>query len=204
MARFNPQKFNINDINGGERFENGQKPQQDAFNAPIEGSAYAIEIADQAITKADQALNSIIPSGGNYPPLTAFPIGSVYISTNEVSPAVLFGGSWEKITDKFLVGAGNLYALGTTSGSADAIIPQHYHNGIYYNAIADDRRVGWHSNTSDGNYYLQPSYGVGSAGIDNFVSGNAVSRSTNTDTVWDGTNKNLPPYLAVNIWKRTA
>lgn len=37
---------------------------------------------------------------------TAYPIGRVYISADDVSPAALFGGTWEKIVGKFLLGAG--------------------------------------------------------------------------------------------------
>ena len=94
MARFEPREFNINNINGGERFENGQIPPQDAFNAPIEGSAYAIEQAVVAHEKADLALNFAFGSVGTFSPLTAYPIGSIYMSVNNTSPSELFGGSW--------------------------------------------------------------------------------------------------------------
>lgn len=123
MARFTPQKFDYNDINGGERFQNGQTPQEDAFNAPIEGSAYAIELAEDALTKADQAINSIIPIGGNYPPLTAYPIGSVYISTISTSPASLFGGTWNYIGQIYLPlnKTVDVFGNGNTLGLRDGI-----------------------------------------------------------------------------------
>lgn len=47
-----------------------------------------------------------------------YPVGSVYISVNDVSPNILFGGTWERLKDKFLVGAGDNYESGSTGGNA--------------------------------------------------------------------------------------
>ena len=45
-------------------------------------------------------------------------VGAVIFSFNdEFSPADLWGGSWEKIIDRFLVGAGGDYALGSSGGN---------------------------------------------------------------------------------------
>lgn len=42
---------------------------------------------------------------------TIYPVGAIYISTNETSPATLFGfGTWEQIQGRFIVGAGAAYA----------------------------------------------------------------------------------------------
>ena len=43
--------------------------------------------------------------------ISAFPVGRVYISVDEVSPASLFGGTWEKIEKKFLYGTGGVLLL---------------------------------------------------------------------------------------------
>lgn len=54
-----------------------------------------------------------------------FPIGAIYISTGD-SPAALFSyqTEWEKITDRFLVGAGNSYAVGATGGAAEVTLTE--------------------------------------------------------------------------------
>lgn len=47
--------------------------------------------------------------------LAAYPIGSIYQSTNSTSPAALFGGRWEKIaSERVLMGASRAHAAGTT------------------------------------------------------------------------------------------
>jgi len=70
-------------------------------------------------------------------PLAAYPIGAYYISSVDTSPAVLFGGTWEQVQDKFILAAGSQYTAGTlvnpaTGGSATKSltvqnIPSHTH-----------------------------------------------------------------------------
>lgn len=47
-----------------------------------------------------------------------YPIGAIYISENNTSPATLFGGTWEQITDTFLLAAGSSYTAASTGGAA--------------------------------------------------------------------------------------
>lgn len=35
-----------------------------------------------------------------------YPIGSIYISTSSTNPHDLFGGTWEQIKGRFLIGVG--------------------------------------------------------------------------------------------------
>ena len=45
-------------------------------------------------------------------------VGSLYISENSTSPAELYGGTWERIEGKFIMGASDTYPAGSTGGSA--------------------------------------------------------------------------------------
>lgn len=46
---------------------------------------------------------------------TVFPVGSIYLSRNNTSPAELFGGTWVKIaSERVLMGASSTHAAGTT------------------------------------------------------------------------------------------
>lgn len=203
MAVFSPQKFNLSDINGGQRFEDGQIPEEIVFNAPIEGSAYAINKSEEAITtsqeayaKATEALDYVFGDKDEiYKPLSAHPVGSIYMSLSTTSPASIFrGGDWEKIEGKFLVGAGNLYSLGTTGGSADAVVVSHHHTGLYYNAISQDRELS--ADTANGQQVSSGGNITRSSDIQ------GTNRYVTGEVGVDGTGKNIPPYLAVNIWKR--
>lgn len=46
-----------------------------------------------------------------------YPVGSYYISESAESPAVLFGGTWEALNDKFIVADGSTFAAGTDGGA---------------------------------------------------------------------------------------
>lgn len=45
-----------------------------------------------------------------------YPVGSIYISVNEMNPETLFGGVWERIQGKFLLSSSDSHALNTTGG----------------------------------------------------------------------------------------
>lgn len=45
--------------------------------------------------------------------LAAYPVGSIYMSVNSTDPGTLFGGTWERITGKFLLGATDGGSTGT-------------------------------------------------------------------------------------------
>ncbi len=62
-----------------------------------------------------------------------YPIGSVYISFNSTDPSTLFGGTWSRLKDTFLLVNGDVYAPNTTGGSATKTIttsnmPSHNHS----------------------------------------------------------------------------
>lgn len=63
-----------------------------------------------------------------------YPVGSIYMSVNNVNPTTLFGGTWEKIAGgRCLIGADSSYALGTTGGEETHLLkttelPAHNHS----------------------------------------------------------------------------
>ena len=141
-------------------------------------------------------------------PLSAFPVGSIYMSVDSASPASFIGGTWTRIENKFLLAAGSSYSAGSEGGRADAVIPDHNHAGIYYNAISDDRRIAYGSGSSASDYYMQPTYAADGGSTNNFNSGlvkpDENTLAKNATIVSDATGKNMPPYLTVYVWKRVA
>lgn len=62
-----------------------------------------------------------------------YPVGSIYMSVNSVSPSSFIGGTWVQIKDTFLLSAGSTYAAGSSGGAASvaltaAQMPAHNHN----------------------------------------------------------------------------
>lgn len=133
--------------------------------------------------------------------LKAYPVGAIYLSANATSPASLFGGTWTEIKDRFLLAAGDTYAAGVTGGSADAIIAEHDHFifGRDAGATATDYVSGrcyvtTYVSTGDRPYTLKQSANQTDQPINGVTSKTGVS----------GVGKNMPPYLTVYMWKRTA
>ena len=64
--------------------------------------------------------------------LNAYPVGSIYMSVNSTNPGELFGGTWEQIQGRFLLGQGSGYSAGAIGGEAnhalsDNEMPSHRH-----------------------------------------------------------------------------
>lgn len=49
------------------------------------------------------------------------------MSVNSTNPSTFIGGTWEQITDRFLLAAGSTYSAGSTGGSATHThsVPNH-------------------------------------------------------------------------------
>lgn len=140
-----------------------------------------------------QQINDIM-GGQGLNPLVAYPVGSIYMSVNETSPALLFGGNWLQIEDRFLLGAGKSYSPGKTGGSSTVTltigqIPAHNHGMNLYseNAASASSNVRALSNGTN-------------QSTKNYVKNSAFISSTGGGAA----HENMPPYLAVYMWKRVA
>lgn len=145
--------------------------------------------------------------------LASYPVGSYYISESATSPASLFGGIWTRIKDKVLIGAGNLYSVGSTGGEAKhtltkAELPRVTGEIDVSNDVVKAKGCSTGHIVGNG---MQS--GVLSAGSGSNVRCFAYADfMTHPDTLnhikfnvgSDTPHNNLPPYIAVNIWKRTA
>lgn len=118
-----------------------------------------------------------------------YPVGSIYISTNNTNPSNYFGGVWERIKGRFLLAADdNTYKIGSTGGEATHKltvdeIPSHQHSLL---------------NTNPGGYTV--SWTSHSAGAQE-----GKGFPNNIRTTFAGGNQphnNMPPYLAVYMWER--
>ena len=145
-----------------------------------------------------------------------YPVGSIYMSVNNTNPSLLFGGTWEKIEDKFLLASGTTYENDSTGGSADSVVVSHNHtqNSHTHNArsarrfvvVGDGANWSYSGNIKirtdgSGTAYYYPHSDKDNGGIIEHTETAEASPTINS-TGEDGTGKNMPPYLAVNVWKR--
>lgn len=145
-----------------------------------------------------------------------FPIGSIYISTSTANPSTIFGGTWEQIKDKFLLCSGSTYSNGSTGGSINHAhttgnhtlttnqIPSHTHTLVrqqWYSAdsiatASTGSIFSWKSGTGEGGS-TSYSYRSSSNSDIGYTGGGGAHNHGNT-----GSTSNIPPYLAVVVWKR--
>lgn len=121
-----------------------------------------------------------------------YPVGSIYMSVNATNPKNLFGGTWEQIQGRFLLGMSSSYPAGSQGGEATHTLtanemPNHTHQYIDYWTVAAASGTGRRAVKFNNNNYSPESGGLSTGS-----SGGGQPHN------------NMPPYLAVYIWKRTA
>lgn len=142
-----------------------------------------------------------------------YPVGSIYETADaNFDPNTVWGGTWEQITGKFLLASDGTHSTGTTGGAASVNytpagtvaghtltineMPKHSHTQSI------------HSYSSDNGYLSESGSGVAS----NYVSDALEGQTSQTGggashnhgfTGTQATIATMPPYEAVNVWKRT-
>lgn len=129
--------------------------------------------------------------------LSFWPVGSIYMSVNSTSPATFFGGTWERITGRFLLAATD---GGASGGNSNASIAPGGTGGEASHTLAIAEMPNHRHEVGARN-----AYGSGNAG-GSISYGSSVATGTNyTNYVGGGdAHNNMPPYLSVYMWKRTA
>ena len=171
-----------------------------------------------------------------------YPVGSIYMSVNNVSPATFIGGTWTALTDRVLIGAGSSYTVNATGGATSHThtsaahthtsaahthttaghtltvneIPSHRHTGLDIDQVYI---FGWDTGSTNGyrmdraslggvtttSNRITTSYTGGGASHNHGNTGSTTPGNTGSTTPGKtGSSSNLPPYLAVYMWKRTA
>lgn len=146
-----------------------------------------------------------------------YPVGSIYISASGVSPQSLFGGSWEQIQGRFMLTSGNGYSLGATGGEATHTLTQseipNYtipQTSLTGQMSGGDTRLGPTNSSVNGivrNNGGSFGYTVArNAGSDNNGFGTITINASHSHSSGGGgrAHNNMPPYIVVNAWKRTA
>jgi hypothetical protein len=138
-----------------------------------------------------------------------YPVGSIYMTVGTTSPAVLFGGTWEHIENCFLYSGDDIFSVGDTGGSAETEIT---YKGTVEKHYLTANEIPAHTHEIGTTGIQRGNSGEWGTGITAVGSGIAYSPSSvggsqghshqfsgDTETF-----TNMPPFLTVNMWKRTA
>ncbi len=168
------------------------------------------ELAEQVVAVKQQIISE------------AYPVGAYYISSNSTSPATLFGGTWTRINNEFLYcmgdnakkpdDASSNLSVGGTGGSAThkhttgdctltiEQIPPHNHVIGHY---------GWFGCASANqklclsrDAYMDDGFNTSGFQCNDAGGKDGVTQAHNHGDT--GTSSNIPPYVAVYCWRRTA
>ena len=143
-----------------------------------------------------------------------YPVGSIYMNVNETNPESFIGGTWVELQDRFLIGAGLTYSGGATGGEASHILtinemPSHTHTQKEHNHTQQPHTHQYeydNNNNSSGDYFALRSgkEGIGNTKIISTTALNNGTTALNENTGGGQAHNNMPPYLAVYMWKRIA
>lgn len=125
-----------------------------------------------------------------------YPVGTIYTTEDkDFNPSTRWGGTWELIKDRMIIGAGNSYAVKSTGGESTHTLtlkemPAHTHAVGGAPAVAP-------------NGVSIPAWNV--ANVPD--SGGNGGRYYPLEVVYSGgqqPHNNMPPYYSAYIWRRTA
>lgn len=114
-----------------------------------------------------------------------YPVDSVYISYSHKNPAEMFGGTWVRITNAFLWACDADGGIGTTGGEKTHTLtvnelPSHTHGSVYSGNASGTKTHPWLASGGTSMAYGTVATGGGAA------------------------HNNMPPYIQVSVWRRTA
>ena len=147
--------------------------------------------------------------------LLAHPVGSVYMSENDTSPATLFGGTWKQIQNRYIVASSDSKPVGHEGGSNSCTlstdnIPAHTHDKGTYNitgSINSDCQRGYGANGAfyEGEYVGDNDGYKGWSGMRRIYFSADRNWTGRSGSTGDGSPFTIEPeYHSFNIWVREA
>lgn len=171
-----------------------------------------LDVAWDARFRENVQVDGALQVGGKTLLDMVYPVGSIYLSVSGTDPQTLFGGTWARLEDVFLLAAGAKHPAGSTGGEEAHTITEgempshgnHLMQGRMYQELAENA-------SNDSSYRSNTLY----------LGKNAFASTGNFNRGWKDWNggemypagtlkgggnphNNMPPYLAVYTWKRTA
>lgn len=138
-----------------------------------------------------------------------YPIGSIYISVNDINPNEYFGGTWVRFgTGRTLVGIDTSQSeFNTIEKTGGSKYLQRHGHGISWDGIhSHGQNVS--ANPRSGGSGVREDYKQDTTGLSSYPQGiNTADAGWHSHTIYetgDGNSQNLQPYITVYMWKRVA
>ena len=146
---------------------------------------------------------------------SGYPIGAIYSSTAPTSPALLYGGTWERIEGRFLLGATDSGQTGTSLTNTASVAPgstggeaAHTLSGAESGQKAltiggggHTHGVGYRSKGGTGSSRQGP-YGQSDSNAGNVSTSNTSHSHTVSESSASQPHNNMPPFIAIYMWQR--
>lgn len=118
-----------------------------------------------------------------------FPVNSVVIMYSDESPASIYGGTWHRMESRFLWACPSTSTIGLTAGEMTHTLtidemPSHYH-------YIDNTGLAWFNAQGSGSNQM-------------WFNASGYAQSWSQYAGGSAAHNNMPPYVNVAIWRRTA
>lgn len=168
--------------------------------ADAQGYADAAEESANAAAESAEQASAIAMADA----IACFPVGTILMTATNVNPGTYIGGTWTAIEGSFLLAQSEDHPAGETGGAEtveliEADLPAHRHLVMNNNA-AD-------STPTSGNTLARydRSFGAREGEYYNLNTNSGEAVWGRTSATGSGTaHNNMPPYVAVYVWERTA
>jgi len=143
-----------------------------------------------------------------------YPVGTLYWSKKSTDPGTLFGGTWTRVKDKFILAAGDSYAVGATGGEATHKLtvnemPTHNHTASTNNTGAHYHQLGQDGGSGDKTWdsidiFADKNNTAPEYKVETTTNGAHSHTVTVNNTGGNTAHNNMPPYVTYYCWERTA
>ncbi len=139
-----------------------------------------------------------------------YPVGSIYMSLNSVSPASFIGGTWQRLASRFLYGGSELKEY--TTADQDGIATHSHDITVNGHTLTVSEMPSHHhaqyvlANSGTGIWDTRHDYNADEKALDTYYqceTGSTGGNGSHSHTASSASASSLPPYQLVNMWYRT-
>lgn len=136
-----------------------------------------------------------------------YPVGTIYTTEDkDFNPSTRWGGTWELIKDRMIIGAGNSYAVKSKGGNSSHSHSTQGHTISNYEMPSHNHTIKGNTSGYSGGIAYNLHFGNGNPGTWDTYGGivrheGGSQSHSHGDTGWSSS---IPPYYAAYIWRRVA